>query len=64
MKTEMKLNEYCEDCGYFDPIVETQILHANGKFFKRYITITCSYRLENMMWMTLLVYDYIIPGER
>ena len=21
------------------------------------------YRLENMMWMTLLVYDYIIPGE-
>ena len=20
------------------------------------------YRLENMMWMTLLVYDYIIPG--
>lgn len=22
------------------------------------------YRLENMMWMTLLVYDYIIPGER
>lgn len=43
MKTEMKLNEYCEDCGYFDPIVETQILHANGKFFKQYITITCSY---------------------
>lgn len=22
------------------------------------------YRLENMMWMTLLVYDYIIPGEK
>ena len=22
------------------------------------------YRLENMMWMTLLVYDYIIPGDR
>lgn len=22
------------------------------------------YRLENMMWMTLLVYDYIIPGGR
>ncbi len=21
------------------------------------------YRLENMMWMTLLVYDYIIPGD-
>ena len=21
------------------------------------------YRLENMMWMTLLVYDYIIPGR-
>lgn len=21
------------------------------------------YRLENMMWMTLLVYDYIIPEE-
>lgn len=21
------------------------------------------YRLENMMWMTLLVYDYIIPGK-
>ena len=21
------------------------------------------YRLENMVWMTLLVYDYIIPGE-
>ena len=20
--------------------------------------------LENMMWMTLLVYDYIIPGEK
>ena len=22
------------------------------------------YRLENMMWMTLLVYDYIIPGDK
>ena len=22
------------------------------------------YRLENMMWMTLLVYDYIIPEEK
>ena len=22
------------------------------------------YRLENMMWMTLLVYDYLIPGEK
>ena len=22
------------------------------------------YRLENMMWMTLLVYDYIIPGRQ
>ena len=22
------------------------------------------YRLENMMWMTLLVYDYIIPGRK
>ena len=22
------------------------------------------YRLENMMWMTLLVYDYIIPGGK
>ena len=43
MKTEMKFNEYCEECRHFDPIIETQILHANGKIFERYITITCSY---------------------
>ena len=35
MKTEMKLNEYCEDCGYFDPIIETERLYAGNKFVER-----------------------------
>lgn len=43
MKTEMKLNEYCEDCGYFDPIVETERLYAGNKFVERLNTITCKH---------------------